>query len=315
MFEIWWKDRLIDVVPAVGELPDGLTVKSRAAGPAERIAAPPPDWRFPKVVALCLLGFIACVMVMALTPVGEGGLDDRWVKPSMVLTHVVVPPKPPKSLPTELKARAKELFASATVRPNQKMSVGSMIRDLDFGGPIGGGSSTNIDVLLDNLSPGGGGGDDRPGFGGSRGPGSGGIGPGLGYVGAPGGRRPGPGGADLGSKRESGPTTGPVRISDGLPRDLVAKVIRAHFNEIKYCYERELQHSPGLSGKVGIAFTIGPAGEVIEAAVSESTLGNDEVETCMLSRVKRWRFAEPQGGGTVEVNHPWIFRGAGDNDP
>jgi len=157
-----------------------------------------------------------------------------------------------------------------------------------------------------------------PGFGGGGGPrGNGpGFGPGFGFVGPP-GQRLGPGGASSGlrGKHHDGPVVGPVRISDGLPRDLVAKVIRAHFNEIKYCYERELQHAPELAGKVSVQFVIGGTGEVLEAQIAESTLSNSAVEQCMLDRVKRWRFPEPAGGGTVEVNHPWIFRGAGDNDP
>ncbi len=314
MFEIWWKDRLIDVVPLVADVPEGLTVRSRSSGPVERVDSAPPDWRFPKVLAFCLLAFVACVMVMTLTPVGEGGLDDGWVKPSMI-TKLVVPPTPPKSLPKKFTdAVVKQLFQGAT-RPNQRVSVGSMLSLLDSAGPIGGGSGRQIDALLNNLTGNGGPGADGRGIGGSRGDGPGTGGPGFGDFGGPASKRPGPGGPTLGGKRESGPSSGPVRISDGLSRDLVAKVIRAHANEIKYCYERELQHMPGLSGKVSVSFTIGPAGEVLEAGVAESTLGNEEVEACMLSRVKRWKFPEPQGGGTVDVNHPWIFRGAGDNDP
>jgi len=312
MFEIWWKDRLIDVVPVVRDVPEGLTVKSRASGPVERVRPEEPDWRFPKLLAFCLLAFVACVMVMTLTPVSEGGFDDGWAKTKLV-TSLVLPPAPPKSLPKEFTSRALQQIFAGPARPNQKVSVGSVLAIWDSAGPVGSGLGVALDALGE--LKGGGPGADGSGLGGPRGPGPGGPGNGFSLGGGPIGKRPGPGGSNLGPKRESGPTSGPVHITDGLDRALVAKVIRAHANEIKYCYERELQHTPGLSGKVSVSFTIGPAGDVIEAGIAESTLANEAVEACMLSRVKRWKFPEPQGGGTVDVNHPWIFRGAGDNDP
>lgn len=320
MFEIWWKDRLIDVVPAVGEVPAGLTVRSRDAEPVARIPADPPDWRFSKVLAICLLTFVACVAVMTLTPVVEGGLDDGIFNRAMV-THLVMPPIPEKiikHLPTITKEKIARLMGGvpSKTKDGGKVKVARLLSLWDEGtsGLLAGGNDTAINNALNGLRGGPRGADNGTSMG-PRGPGSG-MGPGLG-IGDLGGRRPGGGGGgpNLGPKQGGGPIGGPIEMGDGLPRDLVAKVIRAHFNEIKYCYERELQHTEGLAGKVGVFFVIGPSGEVLEARVSESTLDNPSVEECMLSRVRRWKFAEPRGGGTVEVNHPWIFRGAGDNDP
>lgn len=321
MFEIWWKDRLLDVVPSVGEVPPGLTVRSRVAEPVARIPADPPDWRFTKVLALCLLTFIACVAVMTLTPVVDGGADDGIFNRPMVV-GLVLPPIPEKAI-QKLPSITKEKLAKAMAGgPSKskggsgKAKIASLLSIWDEGlSGLGSGDNAAIDDALGKL-PGGRAGADN-GFGGMGGPrGNGpGMGPGMG-IGDPGARRPGGGGGpNLGGKKQEGPIGGPIEMGDGLPRDLVAKVIRAHFNEIKYCYERELQHTQGLAGKAAVFFVIGPSGEVLEARISESTLDNPSVEECMLSRVRRWKFAEPRGGGTVEVNHPWIFRGAGDNDP
>lgn len=321
MFEIWWKDRLIDVVPAVGEVPPGLTVRSRAAEPVARIPADPPDWRFSKVLAICLLMFLACVAVMTLTPVVEGGSDDGIFNRTMV-THIVLPPIPEKviqKLPSITKEKLAKVMGggpTSKAKGGGQAKVASLLNLWDEGmKDLGGGNSDAINNALNQLSGGPRGADNGTGgMGGPRGNGPG-MGPGLG-IGGPGARRPGGGGGpNLGGKKQEGPVGGPIEMGDGLPRDLVAKVIRAHFNEIKFCYERELQHTQGLAGKVGVFFVIGPTGEVLEARVSESTLDNPSVEECMLSRVRRWKFAEPRGGGTVDVNHPWIFRGAGDNDP
>jgi TonB family protein len=90
------------------------------------------------------------------------------------------------------------------------------------------------------------------------------------------------------------------------------KVIKRHQNEIKFCYEQELQKNPALAGKVAVAWTIDATGGVSEANISESSISNANVESCIEQRIRRWKFPEPQGGGVVNVTFPWIFKAAGD---
>ena len=61
-----------------------------------------------------------------------------------------------------------------------------------------------------------------------------------------------------------------------------------------------------------MAWTIDPTGGVSEANVSESSIGNANVESCIVQRIRRWKFPEPSGGGVVNVTFPWIFKAAGD---
>ena len=70
--------------------------------------------------------------------------------------------------------------------------------------------------------------------------------------------------------------------------------------------------NPKLAGKVAVAFTIDPAGGVAEANVTETTLGSSAAENCMISRIRRWKFPEPKGGGVVAVTYPWLFSPAGE---
>jgi TonB family protein len=181
-----------------------------------------------------------------------------------------------------------------------------------------GGLGTGINNALGGLKGGAGLGDAQ-GLGGlgSRGHGSGGGGTalGLGGLGTQGTGRGtgGSGGIDLGGRGKTitqiipGKTT----VIGGLDKDVIAKVIRRHQNEIKYCYETELSKDPDLAGKVAVAFTIDPTGAVSEATVTESTLNNPTAERCMLSRIRRWKFPEPKGGGVVAVTYPWLFSPAG----
>lgn len=181
-----------------------------------------------------------------------------------------------------------------------------------------GGLGTGINNALGGLQGGAGLGDAH-GVGGlgsrGTGPGGGGTGLGLGGLGTRGSGhgRGGYGSIDLGGRGKD--TTrvvpGKTTVVGGLSKDVIAKVIKRHQNEIKFCYEQELQKVPDLAGKVAVLFTIDPTGAVNEANVSESSLGNANAENCMMARIRRWKFPEPQGGGVVTVTFPWIFKPAG----
>ncbi|RKH52318.1 TonB family protein [Corallococcus sp. AB049A] len=186
----------------------------------------------------------------------------------------------------------------------------------DVFGP--GGIGTGINNSLGGLKGGAAMGDAH-GVGGlgSRGTGNGGGGTalGIGGLGTQGNGRGtgGSGGIDLGGRGKSVTKVipGKTTVIGGLDKDVIAKVIRRHQNEIKYCYESELNKNPALAGKVAVAFTIDPAGAVADASVSESTLGSTPAEQCMISRIRRWKFPEPKGGGVVNVTYPWLFSPSG----
>ena len=187
----------------------------------------------------------------------------------------------------------------------------------DVFGP--GGMGNGLNNALGGIKAGAGMGDAQ-GVGGlgSKGGGTGGGGTamGLGGLGTKGnGRGMGDGGGiDLTGRGKTVTkiVPGKTTVVGGLDKDVIAKIIRSHQNEIKYCYETELNKNPDLAGKVAVAFTIDPAGAVSEANVTESTLGNSTAENCMLSRIRRWKFPEPKGGGVVAVTYPWIFSPAGE---
>ena len=103
------------------------------------------------------------------------------------------------------------------------------------------------------------------------------------------------------------PTDPPIKLEGGLTADEVGRVVRRHWNEIKACYERELNKNPNLDGKVAVNFVIGPVGDVTETTVREASLDDANVQECMLRHIRTWVFPPPRGGGTVHVNYPWVF--------
>jgi TonB family protein len=93
-----------------------------------------------------------------------------------------------------------------------------------------------------------------------------------------------------------------------LGRDEVQKVVRRHRKEIMYCYERGLKRDSTLSGKVAVKLIVGPDGTVRAAAVAQSTVHDDQLEACMLERIRRWRFPARKDNGLAAVTHAWVFK-------
>jgi Ca-activated chloride channel family protein len=91
----------------------------------------------------------------------------------------------------------------------------------------------------------------------------------------------------------------------------VDEVIKRHMNAIRYCYQRELQKRPSLQGSVVVKFTIGSDGRVATAELESSTLHDEVVEQCILTRFQRMIFAPVRGGGVVVVSYPLRFTVAG----
>lgn len=155
---------------------------------------------------------------------------------------------------------------------------------------------------------------------GTGGPGLGRRGPGLGGggtvagIGDIGPRGPRPGAADSGlGDKVGGVLPDPEDrgiVLGSLDRAQVDAVIKANLASIRYCYQRELQRSPGLGGKVTVRFTIAGDGSVSQASTKSTTLGSPAAESCINGRILRLGFPKPRGGGLVIVSYPFVFAAA-----
>jgi TonB family protein len=133
----------------------------------------------------------------------------------------------------------------------------------------------------------------------------------------PGGDGTGPGGAigtglrDRGHIRVPVLHTGPVAVRGSLSKEVIARTIHRHSNEVRFCYEQQLIAHPDLQGRVAVKFIIAPNGSVQAAARDHGDIGSAEVERCVVEAVKRWTFPAPEGGGIVVVTYPFVFAQAG----
>lgn len=96
-------------------------------------------------------------------------------------------------------------------------------------------------------------------------------------------------------------------IEGSIDREAIRKVIRDNQRVIQACYEKVLNKSPSLYGKLILKWAINENGRVSEARVGSSSLKNSEVENCILSRLRTWKFPEAPPGSLADVSFPFLF--------
>jgi hypothetical protein len=96
----------------------------------------------------------------------------------------------------------------------------------------------------------------------------------------------------------------------GYTEDEINRVVKARAGVFRACYQKELNRSPGLGGKLVVRFKIGSDGAVQTAAnAGGSTLSHDAVEQCVKSNVMRLKF--PPKGAIANVTYPFVFSQGG----
>lgn len=101
-------------------------------------------------------------------------------------------------------------------------------------------------------------------------------------------------------------------IDGGLTQSEIDQVVKLRAALFRACYQRELDHKPGLGGKLVVRFRIGGDGLVVPdrtSFVEGTTLHDDAVEHCVASNVNRLKF--PAKGGAANVKYPFVFTQGG----
>ena len=184
-----------------------------------------------------------------------------------------------------------------------------------------GGFASDIDAVLSGvggLKAGGSGGVGRKGaagigYGAGYGSGFGGSGAGGiddligGLMGGDGG-----GGLDLkkrGSLKVSAPEfTKGGALTGGRSKASIMRVVMQNLAALRYEYNKRLREKPGLKGKITVKFAIDEFGTVIFAQVVESTISDSQLETQVVSKIKRWKFEKiDKPGDVTEIIYPFVF--------
>ncbi len=122
----------------------------------------------------------------------------------------------------------------------------------------------------------------------------------------------GPAGSGVGNGDPNGSPYGLVDgdddgavVTGGLDMESIREIIYRNMGQIRYCYEQGLQRSPSLSGRVTVKFQIAGSGRVSLANIRHSSVRSMQVESCMVSKIRNWKFPKPQGGVNVAVVYPF----------
>ena len=80
--------------------------------------------------------------------------------------------------------------------------------------------------------------------------------------------------------------------------------IQKRSDDIRRCYEVQLEKQPGLSGRIDLSWTIAKDGQVTEL----TTKGLPEVAPCVAKVIKSIRFLPPHGTTQKVSDYPFVFR-------
>lgn len=236
---------------------------------------------------------------------GGKGETERARDPNAIDTPPDLPPPPPKvAFFTNENRQVLDVMLKSDVRTALGKYTGLPGPKRDGGLGFGKGTGTGV-------------GDDANGTGTTRGgkgngPGGGGSAQGdfvsQGKIDTGETRSPrGAGGNGSGVKEVAVVGTGAASGDfGGLTKEEIDKVVKSRAGLIKSCYQRELDKTKGLGGKLVVSFSIAPSGDVTRQKVDsgKSTLRNASVEDCVLRQIAKLKF--PAKGGGV-VNYPFLF--------
>ena len=104
---------------------------------------------------------------------------------------------------------------------------------------------------------------------------------------------------------------GKPKVKGPLEPDIVRRIVRAHINELRYCYNRGLVGDPQLAGGVVVDFQIRATGMVGESKLTSTTLSDQTVGECVVEATKRWQFPRPSRAVVVDVTYPFEFAPTG----
>jgi hypothetical protein len=111
------------------------------------------------------------------------------------------------------------------------------------------------------------------------------------------------------------PASPPVKSSEFGPPISVATVaslgspafgnfVRSREPQLQFCYADTRAENPDLAGSATVAVKLAADGNVIDAGIIRRSWfgkGSDVVESCLLARVKSWRFPANQLDDAVQL--------------
>jgi Ca-activated chloride channel family protein len=105
-----------------------------------------------------------------------------------------------------------------------------------------------------------------------------------------------------------------ARVAGHLPAPIIKRIVRAHINEMRGCYNQALVRNPDATGRVLVRFVILGDGSVSVATIPETQIEDQQLTQCVTHAVRTWKFPPVETGGVSVVNYPFVFSVPGAED-
>jgi hypothetical protein len=118
------------------------------------------------------------------------------------------------------------------------------------------------------------------------------------------------------------PTDGDENSKGSLPKETIRDAVGAVIEDVKHCYQDQLETTPDLAGKLVVNFTIkaenGAGGVVDQVEIndeSDETMRTSlKLSECIVDTIYTLELPEPEEGGVVKVSYPFFMAPHGPED-
>lgn len=88
---------------------------------------------------------------------------------------------------------------------------------------------------------------------------------------------------------------GKPTVTGSLDKDIIRRIVRAHINEVRSCYNATLVKDPTVAGKLSVNIEVGKDGKVIKVEILDDEIGYD-FGKCVAKAAGRWTFPKAEAG-------------------
>lgn len=93
----------------------------------------------------------------------------------------------------------------------------------------------------------------------------------------------------------------------GVHREEVESVIKSGVPSVLGCYDSRSAQNKNVKGKVIASWSIVDSGQVKDVVIKKSTLNNSPIESCIVAKIRTWKFDPLSKGKEAEVTYPFVF--------
>ncbi len=97
-------------------------------------------------------------------------------------------------------------------------------------------------------------------------------------------------------------------VRGGLDKHIIRRIVRAHLQEIRGCYNAALVRDPAARGRIVVQFTIGGDGRVGAVVIESSEIDDARLGRCVAAKVRSWEFPTGPDAGHALVSYPFVLQ-------